>query len=95
MLVKLKQIDFESFIDKAYEMAIVPEYTSYPIYYDGIKTRENYISVQKNLLREKMKKYFYFFMIINFVVGFIIFILSKIIIFKQFRCLLVTILSIC
>lgn len=61
MLVKLKQIDFESFIDKAYEMAIVPEYTSYPIYYDGIKTRENYIERSKKSFERENEEILLFF----------------------------------
>ncbi len=43
MLVPLKESDFAVFVEQAYEMALIPEITSYPVYYDGIKTKEDYI----------------------------------------------------
>ena len=39
MLVPLQEKDFHKYIDFAYELAMDPARTCYPIYYDGVKTR--------------------------------------------------------
>lgn len=53
MLVPLKESDFDVFVEQAYKMALIPEMTSYPAYYDGIKTKEDYIErARKALLRD-------------------------------------------
>lgn len=33
MLIKLEAFMFEEFAEQAYEMALIPEITSYPVYY--------------------------------------------------------------
>lgn len=48
MLVKLEKTDFEKYVGQAYEMALIPEITSYPVYYDGVKTKEDYRNRAKN-----------------------------------------------
>ena len=39
MLVPLQEKDFHKYIDFAYELALDPARTCYPVYYDGVKTR--------------------------------------------------------
>ena len=39
MLVPLQEKDFNKYIDFAYELALDPARTCYPVYYDGVKTR--------------------------------------------------------
>ena len=39
MLVPLQKKDFDKYIDFAYELALDPARTCYPVYYDGVKTR--------------------------------------------------------
>lgn len=48
MLRKLEREEFGRYIDQAYQWALIPEYTSYPVYYDGVKTREEYIEMSLN-----------------------------------------------
>lgn len=43
MLIPLQEKDFEKYIDFAYALALQPEKTSYPAYFDGIKTKEEYV----------------------------------------------------
>lgn len=53
MLVPLREVDFDIFVDQAYEMALIPEMTSYPAYYDGIKTKEDFVGrARKALVRD-------------------------------------------
>lgn len=44
MLVPLQERDFDRYVDFAYELALNPEKTSYPAYFDGVKTKEEFIS---------------------------------------------------
>ena len=39
MLVPLQKKDFDKYIDFAYELALDPARTCYPVYYDGVKPR--------------------------------------------------------
>lgn len=43
MLQRLDREAAEKYVDYAYELALQPEKTSYPVYYDGIKTKEDYV----------------------------------------------------
>lgn len=43
MLNVLAKEDFEKCIGFAYDLALDPTITSYPVYYDGVKTREDFI----------------------------------------------------
>ena len=43
MLIPLEKTAFHEFAEQAYEMALIPANTSYPIYYDGIKTKANFL----------------------------------------------------
>ena len=53
MLIKLEAFMFEEFAEQAYEMAMLPEITSYPVYYDGIKTQEDFLErAEKAFARE-------------------------------------------
>ena len=38
MLQKITENTWGEYVDYAYELALCPEKTSYPVYYDGIKT---------------------------------------------------------
>lgn len=40
MLIPLQEKDFDKYIDFAYALAMDPARTCYPVYYDGVKTRE-------------------------------------------------------
>lgn len=44
MLVPLQEKDLDKYIDFAYELAMDPARCSYPVYFDGIKTREDFIA---------------------------------------------------
>ena len=44
MLRKLTRETWKKYVDYAYELALCPAKTSYPVYYDGIKTKEDFIS---------------------------------------------------
>ena len=43
MLVPLQEKDFDKYVDFAYELALDPARTCYPVYYDGVKTREIFL----------------------------------------------------
>ena len=43
MLVPLQEKDFDKYIDFAYELALDPTRAGYPAYFDGIKTKEDFI----------------------------------------------------
>lgn len=44
MLRKITRDIWKEYVDYAYELALQPARTSYPVYYDGIKTKEDFIS---------------------------------------------------
>lgn len=44
MLQKLTDATWREYVDYAYELALRPDCTSYPVYYDGIKTKEEFVS---------------------------------------------------
>lgn len=44
MLAPLQEKDFDKYIDFAYELAMDPARTFYPVYYDGIKTKADFIA---------------------------------------------------
>ena len=44
MLVPLQEKDFDKFIDFAYELSLDPARCFYPVYFDGIKTKEDFIA---------------------------------------------------
>lgn len=53
MLRKITENTWGEYVDYAYELALCPEKTSYPVYYDGIKTQEDYVRrVEKAFSRE-------------------------------------------
>lgn len=53
MLKKADKETFDKYIDYAYSLALQPEKTSYPVYYDGIKTKEDFVDrAGKGLSRE-------------------------------------------
>lgn len=43
MLRKAIVNSWEDYADYAYELSLLPEKTSYPVYYDGIKTKEDFV----------------------------------------------------
>ena len=47
MLVPLQEKDFEKYVDFAYELALDPTKSGYPAYFDGIKTKEHFISAAR------------------------------------------------
>ena len=44
MLVPLQEKDFDKYVDFAYELALDPARTFYPVFFDGIKTKEDFIA---------------------------------------------------
>lgn len=42
MLIPLQEKDFDKYIDFAYELALQPAKTSYPAYFDGVKTKDEF-----------------------------------------------------
>lgn len=44
MLVPLQEKDFDKYIDFAYELALDPARTFYHVYFDGIKTKADFIA---------------------------------------------------
>ncbi len=44
MLIPLQEKDLDKYIDFAYELALDPARTFYPVFFDGIKTKENFIA---------------------------------------------------
>lgn len=44
MLIPLQEKDFDKYIDFAYELALDPARCFYPVYFDGIKTKEDFIA---------------------------------------------------
>lgn len=53
MLVKLKEEDFDLYIDFIYSLAIDITKSGYPTYTDGIKTKENFIMKSKSVFQDK------------------------------------------
>lgn len=47
MLVPLLEMDFEQYADFAYELALDPKKSGYPAYFDGIKTKKDFIRRSK------------------------------------------------
>lgn len=47
MLIPLQEKDFDQYIDFAYELDMDPVHASYIIYYDGIKTKEDFIAAAR------------------------------------------------
>lgn len=43
MLQRITRSTWEKYVDYAYELALLPAKTSYPVYYDGIKTKEDFV----------------------------------------------------
>jgi len=43
MLQELKREFFDEYVDFAYSLALQPSKTSYPVYYDGIKTKKDFV----------------------------------------------------
>ena len=43
MLTPLQEKDFDKYIDFAYALALIPEKTSYPAYFDGVKTKAEFV----------------------------------------------------
>lgn len=51
MLLPLQEKDFDKYIDFAYELALDPAKTSYPAYFDGVKTKEGFVERAKDSFR--------------------------------------------
>lgn len=47
MLIPLQEKDFDRYIDFAYELALDPARSGYPAYFDGIKTKEDFIAAAR------------------------------------------------
>lgn len=43
MLQKITEDTWKEYVDYAYELSLQPAKTSYPVYYDGIKTKEDFV----------------------------------------------------
>lgn len=43
MLRKATHLEMERYMDFAYELAIDPKHSGYPVYFDGIKTKEDFV----------------------------------------------------
>ena len=53
MLTVLSEADFDRYIDRMYELALIPACTGYPVWYDGYKTKEDFIErTRKAFARE-------------------------------------------
>ena len=50
MLRLIKEAEFDRTIDFAYELALDPARSGYPVYYDGMKTREDFVSRTRKAL---------------------------------------------
>ncbi len=44
MLIPLQEKDFDKYVDFAYELALDPARTFYPVFFDGIKTKADFIA---------------------------------------------------
>lgn len=62
MLVKLEKEDIGKYIDFAYELSLDLSKSCYPTYADGIKTKEDFISIaQKSFDKEKHEIYLFYY----------------------------------
>ena len=61
MLTKLLKQDFGKYASQAYEMALIPEYTSYPAYFDGIKTKEDFLDRASKAFEQENEEILLFF----------------------------------
>ena len=43
-MIPLQEKDLDKYIDFAYELALDPARTFYPVFFDGIKTKEDFIA---------------------------------------------------
>ena len=50
MLRLLQEAEFDRCVDFAYELALNPARSGYPVYYDGMKTREDFVSRARKAL---------------------------------------------
>lgn len=50
MLRLMKESEFDRYIGFAYELALDPARSGYPVYYDGMKTREDFVSRTRKAL---------------------------------------------
>ena len=50
MLRPIKEAEFDRYIDFAYELALDPARSGYHVYYDGMKTREDFVSRARKAL---------------------------------------------
>ncbi len=44
MLIPLQEKDLNQYVDFVYELALDPARTFYPVFFDGIKTKEDFIA---------------------------------------------------
>lgn len=62
MLVKLKKENLEKYLDFAYELSLDLSKSCYPSYADGIKTKEDFISIaQKSFDKDNNEIYLFFY----------------------------------
>jgi len=55
MLIKLKEQDFDKYIDFAYALALDLTKSGYPTYTDGIKTREDFIRQSRRAFTNELQ----------------------------------------
>ncbi len=53
MLKKINEKEFDEYINFAYELAMNKEKCSYPIFYDGIKTKKVFFDIEKESFKSK------------------------------------------
>lgn len=51
MLRRIKEAEFDRTVDFAYELALDPARSGYPVYFDGMKTREDFVSRARKALK--------------------------------------------
>ena len=61
MLRLIKEAEFDLYIDFAYELALDPARSGYPVYYDGMKTREDFVSRTRKALERPGEDVLLFF----------------------------------
>ena len=52
MLRRIKDEEFYKYIDMVYDLSINPKTASYPIFYDGLKTKEDFITYEASSLKD-------------------------------------------
>ena len=62
MLRRIKENEFDEYIEFAYELNINPATSSYPIHYDGINTKEDFIKGEKESLEDESSEILLFIM---------------------------------